>query len=102
MTLTERIQLIRAGYNKREIQEIIDAEAKPAEPEPAPASPAPVQEPAPVENPVTNVDNSEAILAAIQELRGAIQSSNIRKDQMPEAPERTGADVLKNLINGGK
>lgn len=114
MTLTERIQLIRAGYSKKEIQEIIDAEAKPAEPEPAPASPAQVQEPKPVpdpkpapeqkpvENPVETVDNSTGnaeILTAIKDLTAAIQASNIKKDQIPDN-KMTGEDVLTKLVRG--
>lgn len=102
MKLSERIQLIRAGYSKAEIQEIIEAENQQVQPEPAQPSPEPAQEPEPVENPVETVDSSEAILEAIKELRGAVQAMNIRKDQIPEAPERSGADVLKDLINGGK
>lgn len=101
MKLSEKLQLIKAGYSKKEIQELEKEEAEQqAEPEPAEPSQEPVQEPAPVENPVETVDSSEAILAAIQELRGAVQAMNIRRDQQPDPPERSGEDVIKSLIGG--
>ncbi len=101
MKLSEKLQLIKAGYSKKEIQELEKEEAEQqAEPEPAEPSQEPAQEPDPVENPVQTVDSSEAILAAIQELRGAVQAMNIRRDQQPDPPERSGEDVIKSLIGG--
>lgn len=101
MKLSEKLQLIKAGYSKKEIQELEKEETEQqAEPEPAEPSQEPAHEPDPVENPVETVDSSEAILAAIQELRGAVQAMNIRRDQQPDAPERTGEDVIKSLIGG--
>lgn len=101
MKLSEKLQLIRAGYSKKEIQELEREEAEQqADPEPAEPTQEPAHEPDPVENPVETVDSSEAILAAIQELRGAVQAMNIRRDQQPDPPAKTGEDVIKSLIGG--
>lgn len=102
MKLSEKLQLIKAGYSKKEIQELEKEEAEQqADPEPAePSQPSQAQEPESVDNPVETVDSSEAILKAIQELRGAVQAMNIRHDQQPDPPARSGEDVIKSLIGG--
>lgn len=102
MKLSEYITLLKAGYTKKDIDAILEAEK--AEPAQAPEekTPEPAQEPKPVEKPVENGENSTGnaeILTAIKDLTAAIQASNIKNDQIPEN-EKTGEDVLRKLVHG--
>ena len=99
MTITERLELIRAGYTKEEIS----AFEKGAEPEqPKPEQPKPEQ-PKP-EQPKPEQDNN-AVLKAINDLTKAIQLQNMQKIGLDTpggmtAEEALAAGVFGNKIGG--
>ena len=102
MKLSEYITLLKAGYTKKDIDAIIEAEKTEPALAPEEKTPEPAQEPKPVEKPVENGENSTGnaeILTAIKDLTAAIQASNIKNDQIPEN-EKTGEDVLRKLVHG--
>ena len=86
MTITERLELIRAGYTKEEIAQFDAPEPKP-EPKPEPTN-----------------DNS-AVLKAINDLTKAIQLQNMQKIGLDTpggmtAEEALAAGVFGNKIGG--
>lgn len=102
MKLSEYITLLKAGYTKKEIDTIQEAEKAEQAQAPEEKTPEPAQEPKPVEKPVENGENSTGnaeILTAIKDLTAAIQASNIKNDQIPDN-EKTGEDVLRKLVHG--
>ena len=99
MTITERLELIRAGYTKEEISSFETG----AEPE----QPKPEEKPKEPEQPKPEQDNN-AVLKAINDLTKAIQLQNMQKIGLDTpggmtAEEALAAGVFGNPIKtGGK
>ena len=108
MKIGEVVQLLKAGYTKSEIQDLMK-EPAPAEPA-GPAEPAPEQ-PAPEETPAAEAAAPSQTEQEIVELRRLIdnltklvQQQNIRNSSMP-APKtsaQTAEDILATIINPKK
>ena len=109
MTITERLELIRAGYTKEEIS-AFEKGAEPEQPkpeQPKPEQPKPEQpkpeQPKP-EQPKPEQDNN-AVLKAINDLTKAIQLQNMQKIGLDTpggmtAEEALAAGVFGNKIGG--
>ena len=104
MKISEVVSLLKAGYTKKEIDELRAAEnvvtpaiedasvpepAAPAVPDGAPAAAAPAA-PGP--------DNSE-VLQAIKDLTKTLQMQNIRNDVLTPSRPETAVDILGSIIN---
>ena len=104
MKVTEVIQLLKAGYTKSEIQDLMKepAPAEPAGPaEPAdPAPEAPDPAPAPAAPSQTDQEISE-LRRLVDNLTKLVQQQNIRNSSMPapKTPEKTAEDILASIIN---
>ena len=104
MKITEVIQLLKAGYTKSEIQDLM-REPAPAEPdgpaEPAdPAPEAPDPAPAPAAPSQTDQEITE-LRRLVDNLTKLVQQQNIRNSSMPapKTPEQTAEDILASIIN---
>ena len=104
MKITEVIQLLKAGYTKSEIQDLM-REPVPAEPdgpaEPAdPAPEAPDPAPAPAAPSQTDQEITE-LRRLVDNLTKLVQQQNIRNSSMPapKTPEQTAEDILASIIN---
>ena len=93
MTITERLELIRAGYTKEEIA-AFDApeEPKPEEPKPEEQKP---------EEPKPETGNNE-VLAAIAALTKAIQAQNMQKIGLDSPGTLTAEQALAQGVFGNK
>ena len=106
MTITERLELIRAGYTKEEIS-AFETGVEPEQPKPEekpkePEQPKPEEKPKEPEQP--KQDNS-AVLKAINDLTKAIQLQNMQKIGLDTpggmtAEEALAAGVFGNKIGG--
>lgn len=95
MKITDRLNLLKAGYSKQEIDAMIEAD------ETAPE----VNAPAPSEGEqVASPQDDNAVLSAITELTKAIQASNILNSSRASAPavSESVEDILNTLVNGTK
>ena len=88
MTITERLELIRAGYTREEIASF--------EPE-TPAAPEPETPPAP-----EPANNNDAVLAAINNLTKAIQLSNLKAANVGADNTLTPEKALAHGVFGNK
>ena len=104
MKVTEVIQLLKAGYTKSEIQDLMKepAPAEPAGPAESidPAPEAPDTAPAPQEPSQTDQEISE-LRRLVDNLTKLVQQQNIRNSSMPapKTPEQTAEDILASIIN---
>ena len=106
MKISEVVSLLKAGYTKKEIEELraaenvvtpaIDVSEKPEEAAPAVPEGAPAAAPA-----SAGPDNTE-VLKAIQDLTKTLQMQNIRNDTLTPAKQESAIDVLSSIINGQK
>ena len=110
MTYTEVLELIRAGYTKSEIDQMIKDEAKtiPQDPKPAapqdpqPAAPQDPQQAAPQDPQPAAPSESEKLMTALgvklDNLTNAIQSHNV---QSVEGTNNTisSDDIIAKIIN---
>ena len=100
MTIFERLELIRAGYKRAEIDAMIQAEAEtkkePEEPK------EPVIEPEEPKEPVIEPDNHEvtALKERIAELEHALQMQNIQKLGIDTMPAESVENVLAQAVFG--
>ena len=106
MKISEVVSLLKAGYSKKEIEDLRASEnvieptvtmehsnqpeeAAPAEPDtalaPAPASPG--------------IGNAE-VLQAIKDLTKTLQMQNVRSDAIEPVKPQTAIDILGTVING--
>ena len=95
MKISDRLNLLKAGYSRQEIDAMIEAE------ETAPE----VNAPAPPEGEqVANPQDDNAVLSAITELTKAIHASNILNSSRASAPVVTESveDILTTIVNGHK
>ena len=95
MKLTDRLNLLKAGYSRQEIEAMIEAD------ETAPEVNAPDTT---AVDPVANPQDNTAVLTAIDELTKAIQASNILNSSRESAPQvkESVEDILTTLVNGKK
>lgn len=95
MKISDRLNLLKAGYSRQEIDAMIQAEET-ARDVNAPDTTA--------VDPVANPQDNTAVLSAIGELTKAIQASNILNSSRNSAPQVTESveDILNTLVNGKK
>ena len=95
MKLTDRLNLLKAGYSRQEIEAMIEAD------ETAPDVNAPDTT---AVDPVANPQDNTAVLTAIDELTKAIQASNILNSSRESAPQvkESVEDILNTIVNGKK
>lgn len=95
MKLTDRLNLLKAGYSRQEIEAMIEAD------ETAPDVNAPDTT---AVDPVANPQDNTAVLSAIDELTKAIQASNILNSSRESAPQvkESVEDILNTIVNGKK
>lgn len=95
MKLTDRLNLLKAGYSRQEIEAMIEAD------DTAPDVNAPDTT---AVDPVANPQDNSAVLSAIDELTKAIQASNILNSSRASAPQVTESveDILSTIVNGKK
>ena len=95
MKISDRLNLLKAGYTRQEIDAMIEAE------DTAPEVDAP--DPTAVD-PVANPQDNTAVLTAIDELTKAIQASNILNSSRESDPQvkESVEDILNTIVNGKK
>ena len=91
MTITERLELIRAGYTRDEIS-AFETGAEPEQPKPEQSKP---------EQPKPEQDNS-AVLKAINDLTKAIQLQNMQKIGLDTPGGVTAEEALAAGVFGNK
>ena len=102
MKISEVVSLLKAGYTKKEIDELRAAEnvVTPAIEDasaPEPAAPAVLDPPAAAPA-APGPDNSE-VLQAIKDLTKTLQMQNIRNDVLTPSRPETAVDILGSIIN---
>ena len=107
MTVFERLELIRAGYKRAEIDAMIkaDEDAAKAPPEEKPEQPKPEQPKPEQPKPEQPTQDNSAVLKAINDLTKAIQLQNMQKISLDTpggmtAEEALAAGVFGNKIGG--
>ena len=106
MEMNDLLALVRAGYTKQEISELLvpssaepsgssETHADPAPVRERPAEPAPAAAAAPA---APAVDNSE-VLSALKELTKTIQKNAILRDDLRPVKQETATDILGKIIN---
>ena len=104
MEMNDLLALVRAGYTKQEISELLEPSIVPSSVEPSGsaethADPAPVPQEAPAAPAAAAaVDNSE-VLSALRELTKTIQKNAILRDDLRPAKQETATDILGKIIN---
>ena len=106
MKLSEIVSLLKAGYTKKEIEDLranetsaettnpdMPTSAVDLQPEEAPPAATPAAAAAPA-----GPDNAE-VLKAIQDLTKAIQAQNIRNSQLEIPKQDSAVDILGSIIN---
>lgn len=95
MKISDRLNLLKAGYTRQEIDAMIEADDTAPE----------VNAPAPSEGEqVANPQDNTAVLTAIDELTKAIQASNILNSSRASDPQvkESVEDILNTIVNGKK
>lgn len=92
MKLNERIALLKAGYTKEEISQLIE-EDKNAE-QPAEQAAQPVD--APVNDYMGVI---QGLAAEVKALKDAVHAKNIQNAEAQGAPEKSASDILAELFN---
>jgi len=105
MTIIERLELIRAGYKRAEIDAMIkaDEEAQKAPPKEEPKQEEPKKEPEqPKEQKKEPEQQSEvdSLKAELDELKKQMQLQNIQKIGLDTPPQKPVEDVLAEAIFG--
>lgn len=88
MKISDRIALLKAGYTKDEISELIAADQEKAEevrPEESPAQ-------------ADYMDVIRALASEVQGLKNAVQSGNVADAEVKKDPQRTAEDIMKELF----
>lgn len=104
MEMNDLLALVRAGYTKQEISELLEpsialSSAEPSGSAETHADPAPVPQEAPASPAAAPaVDNSE-VLSALRELTKTIQKNAILRDDLRPAKQETATDILGKIIN---
>ena len=109
MTIFERLELIRAGYKRTEIDAMIKADEeaakeKPKDPAPEqekPKDPEPAKETSKDPDPAPEQGNEVDLLKKqIDELKKQIQLNNIKSIGMDTKPEKPVEEVLAEAVFG--
>lgn len=90
MKIKERLAFIKAGYTKEDIRAMEEAEK---EPEQVPEEPEP-------EKAVDDPDYLKLINDEISSLKELINTRNIQDSGKDIPPEKTGADMIKDILKG--
>lgn len=105
MKISEVVSLLKAGYTKKEIEELRAAEnvvtsaIEDVSETPKEAAPTVLDPPAAPASP--GPDNSQ-ILKEIQDLKKTLQMQNIKNDTLTPVKKEDAIDVLSSIINGQK
>ena len=105
MKISEVVSLLKAGYSKKEIEELRAAEnivVTPAieeMPLDHPEAPAPQTEAVPAAAAAPPVQDNSEVLQAIKDLTKAIQAQNVRNDSFQPPKQDSAVDILGSLIN---
>ena len=108
MKFDEVMMLIKAGYTKNEIQDLLKEQAPAPAPEPKEPEPEPAPEPA---EPVPTLENGQPMDQILQMLQGmiqqnqqtlqAMQAANIQAARMPAETKETPEDLIAKIIAPG-
>ena len=90
MKISERLALLRAGYTKAEINEMIDADANAPAEQPEAVTPA-------ADDGVMRV--MSALASEIKDLKTAVQKENIANTTLQTGAPMKAEDILASLIN---
>ena len=112
MKFEDVMMLIKAGYTKNEIQDLLKEQAPEPAPEPAPTPAAPEPEPTPEPaEPVPTLENGQPMDQILQMLQGmiqqnqqtlqAMQAANIQAARMPAETKETPEDLIAKIIAPG-
>lgn len=95
MKISDRLNLLKAGYTRQEIDDMITAEDTAPEVDALDTTAV---------DPVAIPQDNTAVLTAIDELTKAIQASNILNSSRASAPQvnESVEDILNTLVNGKK
>ena len=105
MKISEVVSLLKAGYSKKEIEELRAAEnvvVTPAIEEMSldhSEAPAPQTEAVPAAAAAPPVQDNSEVLQAIKDLTKVIQAQNVRNDSMQLPKQDSAVDILGSLIN---
>jgi len=108
MKISEVVSLLKAGYSKKEIEELRAAEnivVTPAieeMPLDHPEAPAPQTEAVPAAAAAPPVQDNSEVLQAIKDLTKAIQVQNLRNDELHQTKPETAVDILGSIIQNNK
>ena len=104
MTINERLELIRAGYTKADIEAFeTGAEPEPKQPKPEPEPKQPKPEPEPEQpKPEPPAQDNSAVLKAINDLTKAIQLQNLQKIGLETPGGMTAEEALAQGVFGNK
>lgn len=106
MTIEDVLKLVDAGFTREEIAAMsapAGAAAPDSDPQPAgAAAPDPEQLPAPAPAPAAADDIQKDILAALRDLKTAVQASNTRRDIGAGQKTETVEDILSSILNNGR
>lgn len=92
MKLSERIALLKAGYNKDEIAAMIE-EDKAVDPAPAQEESAPVND---------YMKVISALASEVKDLKEAVYTTNVAKTEIQTQPEKKAEDILAELFSAPK
>ena len=105
VTIADRIRLIKAGYTKSDIEELLNLETEPDEPagDPEPEEPEPEpEEPEPEPDPEPNyADDIAKLSAQLEDLTKLFQESNRNYTEGKKTDPADGEDILKQIIEKG-
>lgn len=105
MKISEVVSLLKAGYSKKEIEELRAAEnvvVTPAieeMPLDHPEAPAPQTAAVPAAAAAPPVQDNSEVLQAIKDLTKVIQAQNVRNDSFQPPKQDSAVDILGSLIN---
>ena len=108
MKFDDVMMLIKAGYTKNEIQDLLKEPAPTPAPEPTPEpAPEPTPEPAPepAPTPAAPMDQMmqamQNMIQQNQQMLQAIQAANIQAARMPADTKETPEDLIAKIIAPG-
>ena len=98
VTIADRIRLIKAGYTKSDIEELLNLETEPDEPagDPEPEEPEPEPDPEP-----NYADDIAKLSAQLEDLTKLFQESNRNYAEGKKTDPADGEDILKQIIEKG-
>ena len=102
MTIIERLELIRAGYKRAEIDAMIkaDEEAQKAPPKEGPKQEEPKKPPEQPKEQQEQPSEVDSLKAEVAELRKQMQLQNIQKIGLDTPPQKAVEEVLAEAIFG--